>query len=139
MIQFKGTSHEIPMLGELRRGSIGLRCVVHEVEVEAERLGYTMRCTSVQRETGGVHNSDPPRAADFTFVRLPDRVQEYPPKEIGPYLKDWVNERFVYGKNADGTKDLNCALWHDAGTGKHLHIQVPTHPLIVTTSIGGLP
>jgi hypothetical protein len=116
------TSYE---LGEV---DLCLRLILWSVEEKAEDLGYGLRVTSIKRNDGRIHSLD--RALDLTFFALPGWEPRISATEVGPFLERWVNARFIYGKGSDG-RPRNVAWWHDAGSGLHLHIQIPASRLVV--------
>ena len=65
--------------------------------------------TSARRYTGGVHDTNPLRAVD---VRCWD-------DDDGETVEVFTNTWWDYGKPGK-----NVCLYHDAGSGKHLHFQV---------------
>ncbi len=64
----------------------------------------------------GVHGQQPVRGLDLRCFD-PDK---------GRAVAEWVNERWCYDQDRPW---MNCALYHDAGSGVHLHLQV--HPATV--------
>ena len=97
------------------------RMLVLELEHQAKLQGCGVRITSIIRSSG-IHTD---RAIDCTFFDLTDFTKN---DTIGPVMEFRFNSILQYGLGHDG-KDHPVALWHDAGTGPHLHIQVPDHDL----------
>ena len=88
-----------------------LRTILVMIEKE---LGFEFTITSLYRiNDGGVHGTLPLRGAD---LRCKD-------DRLGYYIASWINDRWVYDSSR---LDMECAIYHDAGSGGHLHLQV--HP-----------
>lgn len=58
----------------------------------------------------GVHGTWPIRGIDFRCHNT----------DLGRRVADSVNERWVYDPSRP---EMQCALYHDAGSGIHLHLQ----------------
>lgn len=88
-----------------------LRTIAVGVEIY---YGMEFTVTSLYRmNDSGVHGQLPLRGLDF---RCPN-------KEVGWAIEEHVNSIWEY----DHTRpDMKCCIFHDAGTGNHLHLQV--HP-----------
>lgn len=88
-----------------------LRAIV--VWLEAE-LGLNFIVTSLYRPADpGVHGQLPLRGMDLRCRN----------EALGQLIADLVNDVWIY----DSTRPLKkCAIYHDVGKGKHLHLQV--HP-----------
>lgn len=93
------------------------RALLFEVEHQAMLKRAGVRVTSVIRGSG-IHTK---RAIDCTFFDLTDMM---PFPSVGPEIEKWLNDAADYGLGHDG-EHKPIAYWHDAGTGYHLHIQVP--------------
>ena len=100
-----------------------VRMIVFELEHQCAIKGCGVRVTSIIRSSG-IHTK---RALDCTFFDLTDYAKN---DNIGEVMEAHLNGAFEYGLGHDG-KVHPTALWHDVGTGPHLHVQVPDHDLIV--------
>ena len=92
-------------------------------EEEARKRSCGVRVSGVLRDDG-VHQY---RAFDCGFFTLRTYIRNY---DVGLAIEEAVNEKVEYGIGHDG-KLHPAALWHDAGSGLHLHVQVPDHELIL--------
>ena len=94
------------------------------VEEEARQRSCGVRVTCVFR-LDGIHGAG--RAFDNGFFDIMNYTRNY---DVGPVIEKAINTHTVYGLGHDG-QDRPAALWHDSGTGLHLHVQVPDHDLIL--------
>lgn len=100
-----------------------LKCLLAELEHQARKRGCGVRVTSVVRDRG-VHRN---RALDCGFFELTTLVRR---PDVGADIAVQLNGKVDYGLAHDG-QPRPSALWHDAGSGFHLHLQVPDHELIL--------
>jgi hypothetical protein len=92
-----------------------LRELAEWVEVET---GVAFTITSLFRiEDSGVHGTMPLRGID---LRMRDAT-------IGKAVETLINEYWVYDYKRPR---LKCALFHDAGTGLHLHLQTHKNTIL---------
>jgi hypothetical protein len=81
-------------------------------DAEREFYWYKFRITSQYRPgDNGVHGQIPLRGTDISC-----RV-DY----IGRSIEHYINNRYQYDP---ARPRMRCCIYHDAGTGKHLHFQV---------------
>ena len=121
MILYKDESMVYEMADNADWRLMGLLAVIEHL---ARLRGCGVGVTSVFR-LDGVHGAG--RAFDNRFFTLVSFARNY---EVGPDIEDELNKKIEYGVGHDG--ELHpAALWHDAGTGLHLHVQVPDHELIL--------
>ena len=74
--------------------------------------GIPITVTSFFRRTGsGVHSTDPVRAMDLRSRIIPNPLA----------VAELINENWIYD---NARSHLNVALYHNAGSGFHFHIQV---------------
>ncbi len=73
--------------------------------------GFQLVFTSGYRLTTGVHGTDPCRAMDIR-----SRVFQHPQA-----VADMINARYEYDPLRP---EMQVAIYHDVGRGKHIHIQV---------------
>ena len=91
-----------------------LRVIAVELE---KQIGMTLEITSQHRiGDPGVHGQLPLRGID---IRCFDDV-------IGERLAILVNQKWIYDPKRP---EYSCAIYHDTGKGKHLHLQ--SHPRTV--------
>lgn len=92
-----------------------LRFLVRDVQsIYASQTGKETVITSLFRiGDEGVHGTLPLRGVD---IRCRDM-------DLGEYIADYVNEQWTYDPDRPHMK---CVIFHDTGSGLHLHLQV--HP-----------
>jgi hypothetical protein len=90
---------------------LNLRTIVYELE---DLIGIEFTTTSLFRiGDNGVHGALPLRGMDL-------RCKGY---KFGKLLATFINDNWEYDPSRP---DKKCCLFHNAGSGYHLHIQ--THP-----------
>ena len=80
-----------------------------------EKFGLDVVTSGYRPSDKGTHGTTPLRAID---LRCRDSV-------IGNHIAKWVNKRWQY--DPDRPK-MNCAICHDSGSGKGLHLHLQVHP-----------
>jgi hypothetical protein len=78
-----------------------------------ERFGEKTITSLYRIGDKGVHGMLPLRGIDLRCTS----------KEHGEEVEKWVNDKWVYNPN---NPEKNCCLFHNVGSGYHLHLQV--HP-----------
>ena len=86
--------------------------LVEILDAVQKRWGCAVITSAYRRGDKGVHGCTPCRGVD---LRACDA--------LGPDAANWVNEQWEYDPDRP---EMVCAIYHNAGSGWHLHLQV--HP-----------
>ena len=84
--------------------------LVEIVEAVNKEWGLQVVTSAYRPKDLGVHGTTPLRGLD---LRCRD-------DELGTKVATWVNERYGYDHDRP---NMVCAVYHDVGFGKHLHLQ----------------
>lgn len=89
--------------------------ILREMALSIEgHYGVEFKITSLYRiDDSGVHGQLPLRGIDLSC----------PDADFGDLIESYVNSIYQYDTNRPSKR---CAIYHDAGSGYHIHLQV--HP-----------
>jgi hypothetical protein len=90
--------------------------LVEILEAVQRRWGCAVITSAYRRGDKGVHGCTPCRGVDLRA------------SDMGHDIAAWVNDGWEYDPERP---EMRCALYHDAGSGWHLHLQVHPHTVKV--------